>query len=73
MPSDLAMNSLFNLIGVDSSNISSINYQNFNLAYPNLPNQWVNALPYSGYTSTSAPAEHTCIHATSVLRAVLLL
>jgi len=56
MSSDLGMNSLYSLMGIDINDQLRIDNANYNILYTNIPNKWVNGLPYSCYTSTFANA-----------------
>jgi hypothetical protein len=62
MPSYLGLKSLYQNYGIDTTNTSWINNAGFNIGYTYLPTNWVNGLPYTGYTSTHANAEQTCFY-----------
>jgi hypothetical protein len=65
MPSNLGLKSLYQQYGLDATNSSWINDLGYNIGYSLLPNNWINGMPYSGYTSTFANAEQTCVHQSS--------
>ena len=56
MPAHLGLKNLYQQYGLDTTNSSWINNLGYNVAYSLLPNNWVNGIPYSGYTSTNANA-----------------
>lgn len=62
MPAYLGLKSLYQQYGLDTTNSSWINNLGYNVAYTLLPNNWINGIPYSGYTSTNANAEQTCVY-----------
>jgi hypothetical protein len=73
-PWEMGMTDLFTNYGVDTKSREYIDNSGYNIAYKTLPVTWINGIPYSCWTSTSALPEQTCFHATeSSLRAVLLL
>lgn len=60
--------------GVDSSNLTRIDYLNNSIVYDQLPSKWINGIPYTCFTSTNAFAEHTCVYTSaSKIKIALLL
>lgn len=56
MPSYLGLKNLYKKYGLDTKNVSWNNNLGYNIGYTLLPNNWINGIPYSGYTSTFANA-----------------
>jgi hypothetical protein len=59
MPSYLGLKDLYKQYGIDTTNTSWMSNAGFNIGYSYLPTNWVNGMPYTGYTSTHANAEQT--------------
>jgi hypothetical protein len=54
MPAGLGIGNIYSTYGVSSSNQTRIDYLNTNIIYDQLPNQWINGIPYTCFTSTAA-------------------
>lgn len=68
MTNKLGLDQLFATYGADP-----VNQTAYGVLYPTIPTQWINGIPYSGHTSTNAPATSTSVHSTDHLNIVLLL
>jgi hypothetical protein len=56
MPAGLGISNIYSSYGVSSTNNTRINYLNNNIVYSQLPDKWINGIPYTCFTSTGADA-----------------
>ena len=74
MVDTLGIKKIYDDYGTDPKNRTIIDNSLDNMLYKSLGKKWINGIPYSCYTSTSAAPEQTCIStSSSTIRISLLL